>query len=295
MRRPPPSGDGPPSKPPGPKRIGVPDEMLWQAVARTVEPLRRQGRKGRIRKEGGANGRDIAGDAAGGAPGTGGGDAGGAVRTGARRERGSEGAEPDAAGARSTGTGTGVGAAARVGAGATAARRAGGVAGAGAVAVAGPGRRPKAGHIGDATAKPSAAKAVAPAHVVPPLAGFDRRRVRRLAAGQIEVEARLDLHGLRQSEAHYRLVSFIRDCVARGLSTVLVITGKGGRRESGADAPFDDLDARDHGVLRRSVPHWLAHPELRGLVVSQAPAGPRHGGSGALYVHLRRRTRVGGW
>jgi len=126
----------------------------------------------------------------------------------------------------------------------------------------------------------------------PPLAEFERRKARRIASGTVEIEARLDLHGLRQSEAHHRLVGFVRRCAADGLSTVLVITGKGGRRDTHPDAPFDDLDARDHGVLRRSVPHWLSEPDLRALVVSYTTAGPRHGGSGALYVHLRRRIRI---
>ena len=123
----------------------------------------------------------------------------------------------------------------------------------------------------------------------PPLADFERRKVRRIAAGSVEIDRRLDLHGARQSEAHQQLKSFIRDCVASGLSTVLVITGKGGRRESQGAAHFDSLDARDHGVLRRSVPMWLAEPDLRSLVVSFMLAHARHGGEGAFYVQLRRR------
>lgn len=139
----------------------------------------------------------------------------------------------------------------------------------------------------------------------PPLAAFERRKARRIASGTIDIEARIDLHGLRQSDAHHRLTGFIRDCAARGLATVLVITGKGGRRESVShrvpgplrhpwDEPWGDLDARDHGVLRRSVPMWLAEPEMRAFIVSYTVAGPRHGGTGALYVHLRRRMRVRG-
>lgn len=142
----------------------------------------------------------------------------------------------------------------------------------------------------------------APPSAPPPLAGFERRKARRIAAGVIDIEDRIDLHGYRQSEAYHRLAYFIRDCAARGLSTVLVITGKGGRRETVVhrtpgvprhpwDEPWGDLDARDHGVLRRSVPMWLAEPELRAHIVSFTKAGLRHGGTGALYVHLRRRAR----
>lgn len=145
-------------------------------------------------------------------------------------------------------------------------------------------------------AKPPRAPSPPPARApaAPPLAGFEKRKARRIATGRVEIEARIDLHGLYQSEAHYRLVGFIRSAVADGLSTVLVITGKGVRRgTSREDTPFDDPDPRDHGVLRRSVPMWLGEPELRALVVSYTTAAPNHGGSGALYLHLRKRGGVG--
>jgi DNA-nicking Smr family endonuclease len=66
---------------------------------------------------------------------------------------------------------------------------------------------------------------------------------------------------------------------------VLVITGKGAQSEE--PAMFAEC-VRPRGVLRRSVPRWLAEPDLRGLVVSFTEASPRHGGTGALYVRLRR-------
>ena len=92
----------------------------------------------------------------------------------------------------------------------------------------------------------------------PPLAAFERRHARRLRSGQVEIEARLDLHGLHQADAHAALRRFLLGCHARG-------------------------------VLRRNVPRWLAEPELRAIVVSYTPAASAHGGEGALYVQLRRR------
>ena len=120
----------------------------------------------------------------------------------------------------------------------------------------------------------------------PPLAAFERRKARRIATGQLEIDARLDLHGARQSEAHGQLRAFLVDCAARGLTTVLIITGKGARMAASRD---DASDRPDYGVLRRMVPHWLADPDLRRLVVSHTGAAIKHGGDGALYVHLRRK------
>jgi DNA-nicking Smr family endonuclease len=123
----------------------------------------------------------------------------------------------------------------------------------------------------------------------PAMADFDRRQARRIATGKSEVEARIDLHGLRQRDAHARLRAFLFDAHARGLKTVLVITGKGG--SEAADAARDLADDRQRGVLRRSVPHWLREHDVQSIVVSFTQAGVRHGGAGALYVRLRRRDR----
>ena len=126
----------------------------------------------------------------------------------------------------------------------------------------------------------------------PPLAPFDRKRSRRIATGRIEIEARLDLHGARQAEAYGRFRAFILDSVARGLSTVLVVTGKGKTRAPGQpDDTWADygFSGTERGVLRRSVPMWLEEPEMRLLVASYTAADIKHGGGGALYIHLRRR------
>ena len=122
-----------------------------------------------------------------------------------------------------------------------------------------------------------------PSHV-PRAAPLDRQTSRQLDKGKLEVEARLDLHGLRQRDAHAQLGRFLKTAQARGLRHVLVITGKGA--DQVASKSFYEEDER--GVLRNAVPHWLAEPELAALVVSFSPAPRRLGGEGALYVRLRR-------
>ncbi len=122
----------------------------------------------------------------------------------------------------------------------------------------------------------------------PPLAEFDRKAVRRIRSGRIEIEARLDLHGMRQDEAHHALRGFLLGSQARGLRWVLVITGKGRvlREETWQDA---QLFGEERGVLKRQVPRWLAEVDLRQLVVSYTTAALHHGGDGALYIQLRVR------
>jgi DNA-nicking Smr family endonuclease len=117
---------------------------------------------------------------------------------------------------------------------------------------------------------------------------FDRRQAKNIATGKTEIEGRLDLHGLRESEAHMRLRGFLRQAQSQGKRTVLIITGKG-REDFDPHAPFDfGHDRSPRGVLKRNVPRWLAEPDIAPMVVSYTTAHTRHGGEGALYVHLRK-------
>ena len=107
--------------------------------------------------------------------------------------------------------------------------------------------------------------------------GVDRRSAQRLRRGQMAIEARLDLHGHSQEQAHRALAAFISASQAAGRRCVLVITGKGLRP-----------GAFEGGVLRAAVPRWLNLSPLREKVLSFSYAQPRDGGEGALYILLRR-------
>ena len=103
---------------------------------------------------------------------------------------------------------------------------------------------------------------------------LDRRTWLKLRRGSYPIDARLDLHGLTQAEAHDRLAAFLAGAQARGNRCVLVITGRGLRRG---------------GTLREMTPRWLESRPNRARVLSFAQAQLHHGGDGALYVLLRRR------
>jgi len=105
---------------------------------------------------------------------------------------------------------------------------------------------------------------------------IDRRTAEKLRRGLLAIEARLDLHGHTQSEAHAALTSFIETSWRAGHRCILVITGKGGI-------------GRQAGVLRTAVPGWLDIPPLRERILAAVSAQPKDGGAGALYVLLRRK------
>ena len=115
-----------------------------------------------------------------------------------------------------------------------------------------------------------------------PLAPLERRLKRDLARGKADIDDALDLHGLNQAEAHHALRSFLLSAQARGARLVIVVTGKG---KLGGGASWID----EPGVLRRLAPHWLKERDLRSVVLGFEEAGRAHGGSGALYVRIRKR------
>jgi DNA-nicking Smr family endonuclease len=131
------------------------------------------------------------------------------------------------------------------------------------------------------SASPRQPPALLPAKKSPPLVQLDRRVKQRVARGRDAIDARIDLHGMTQSEAHHALLHFVRRAQTGGARLVLVVTGKG----SGKGARDAE---RERGVLRRQVPLWLALPEFRPFIVGFDEAHVTHGGQGALYVRLRR-------
>jgi DNA-nicking Smr family endonuclease len=145
--------------------------------------------------------------------------------------------------------------------------------------------------VAPSNAKPHPiARRETPPAASPPLAPLGRRLKQRVARGREPIDARIDLHGMTQRQAHAALLRFLHRAQADGAKTVLVVTGKGSGQGSGRLSSIGDHPGEsERGVLRRQVPLWLALPEFRPLIVGFDDAHVGHGGQGALYVRLRRR------
>ncbi len=106
---------------------------------------------------------------------------------------------------------------------------------------------------------------------------LDRSRERELKSGTLAINATLDLHGMKQTEAHEALSKFLAAEIARRHRHLLVITGKG---------------AKGEGLLRQKLPEWLkAMPEGR-AILRVCHAAPRHGGQGAYYIILKNPAKL---
>ena len=107
--------------------------------------------------------------------------------------------------------------------------------------------------------------------------GLDKRNAKKLRKGQHTIEGQLDLHGMTQACAHVAINNFIEVSYIAGKRCVLIITGKGLKKDGAV------------GVLRLAVPRWLNEKPNRSRVLAFFFATPKDGGEGALYVMLKRK------
>lgn len=103
--------------------------------------------------------------------------------------------------------------------------------------------------------------------------GLQHNVLKKLRRGQYTIEAELDLHGMRASEARQALGSFLQQALAFGIKTVRIVHGKGN----------GSLNKKP--VLKGKVNHWLRQ---RIEVLAFCSARQVDGGTGAVYVLLRR-------
>jgi DNA-nicking Smr family endonuclease len=102
--------------------------------------------------------------------------------------------------------------------------------------------------------------------------GIQHKVLRKLRAGQYNVEAVLDMHGMTVAEAKDSLSIFLSQCHQKGLCHVLIIHGKG--RTSG------------NPILKNKLNHWLRDITQ---VLAFCSAAARDGRSGAMYILLKNK------
>ena len=103
--------------------------------------------------------------------------------------------------------------------------------------------------------------------------GIQPKLIKQLKRGKIMIDDRLDLHGLKQQQAHIIINEFIEQQVELSHRCAIIIHGKG----TGS--------YNQYPVLKNLTFHQLKiHP----MVLALASAQPCDGGTGALYVLFKR-------
>jgi len=106
--------------------------------------------------------------------------------------------------------------------------------------------------------------------------GLQQGILKKLRKGQIPIEAELDLHGRTVAEARIELTEFIHFAVNNGIRCVRIIHGRG--KGSYNSQP----------ILKQKVNYWLRQIDP---VLAFCSASNRDGGTGAIYLLLRRKGR----
>lgn len=109
---------------------------------------------------------------------------------------------------------------------------------------------------------------------------IDKRTFERLKKGRLPIDDSFDFHGIGIYEAHYQLIQLIEKWQENGKRCVLIITGKGSRTP------------KDQKTIRDAFPDWLNDPAVRNKILAYTKAQPKHGGSGAFYLLLRRKKKT---
>jgi len=107
--------------------------------------------------------------------------------------------------------------------------------------------------------------------------GFDQKLMKRLKKGEFPIQDHVDLHGLTKQEAETKVKDFLIQSHKLGLRCVLIVHGRG-------------LNSPDtFPVLKASLPIWLSRGPIRKIVLAFVTARPYDGGTGAIYVLLKKR------
>jgi len=110
--------------------------------------------------------------------------------------------------------------------------------------------------------------------------GFNQKIMKRLKKGQFPIQDYVDLHGLTKQKAETRIRDFLLKSHQLGLRCVLVVHGRG-------------LNSENHiPVLKERLPIWLTKGPAKKFVMAFSTAMPYDGGTGAIYVLLRKQKGI---
>jgi DNA-nicking Smr family endonuclease len=95
---------------------------------------------------------------------------------------------------------------------------------------------------------------------------------RKVRLGRYPIQAKLDLHKRSLQQARDELVAFFRQCIRMDIRTVILIHGKG-------------ANANPPALMKSYINFWL---QQISDVQCFHSAQPQHGGTGAVYVLLKK-------
>ncbi|MDR2778240.1 MAG: Smr/MutS family protein [Rickettsiales bacterium] len=109
--------------------------------------------------------------------------------------------------------------------------------------------------------------------------GIDRNTDRRLKAGKIKIDMKIDFHGLTSGAARELLLHSVVEAYGGGLKCMLVITGRGLNT------------SHNVATIKSQLEKWMQMPAISSRVIKYVDATQRHGGRGAVYLLLKTNRK----
>lgn len=104
--------------------------------------------------------------------------------------------------------------------------------------------------------------------------GIDWNSDKKLIQGKYEIDYKIDLHGLTIDEAYNKIRLLFNKAELNNYRCLLIITGKG-------------LHSQNQ-TIKQSIIEWFKEPFFSNKIIKYTDAQKIHGGSGAIYVLLKR-------
>ena len=102
---------------------------------------------------------------------------------------------------------------------------------------------------------------------------------------KINKEITFDLHGYSLDEANKEIYQLIKNSYDRGISKLVIVTGKGIHSQNEKD-PYI---SKDFGILKNSVPEYIRNnSDIMRMINNLSEANIEDGGSGAFYIFLKK-------
>ena len=117
--------------------------------------------------------------------------------------------------------------------------------------------------------------------------GLDNATLRRLNHGHMKPTLSIDLHGYRVEEARDYVWRALQHAKAEGDRCIRIVHGKAG---AGYTDENGDIRGAGHALIKSHVSHWLQQVDS---VLAFCSALPKDGGTGALYVLLKKAAKTG--
>ena len=98
----------------------------------------------------------------------------------------------------------------------------------------------------------------------------------------------IDLHGYTLDDANKTVEDFINKAFSENINKLIIVTGKGLHSENEKD-PYV---SKDYGILKYSVPDFIkSNNNLSKIIDFMQDAKIEDGGSGAFYIHLKKKIK----